>query len=71
MVVLRAAQNPVKGGSQKDQENRAQLRLGPIVIRFSTSDTYPTKNRKKRQKTRITKVGRLSYWTLEIGVTPS
>ena len=26
--------------------NQAQSRLGPVVIRFSTSDTYPTKNRK-------------------------
>jgi len=30
--------------------NHAQSRLEPIVIRFSTSDTYPTKNRKYAKK---------------------
>ena len=35
------------GGGQwpKLLSNQAQSRLGPIAIRFSTSDTYPTKNR--------------------------
>ena len=49
MVVLRGPQNPVKGGSQEGQENRPQLRLGPIVIRFSTLRTYRAKNRKFRK----------------------
>ena len=40
--------------------NQAQSRLEPIVIRFSTSGTYPTKNRKTR-KAPIAKVARLSF----------
>ena len=32
-----------------DHENRPQLHLVPFVIRFSTSYTYPTKNRKFRK----------------------
>ena len=50
IVVLRGSQNPVKGAFQKDQEDRPQLRLGPIVIRFSTCHAYPTKNPKLPKK---------------------
>ena len=63
-VVLRGApRTPSKECFRRTKKIAPQMRLGPIVIRFSTCHTYPTKNRKMAKKMPVAKVARLSFST--------